>query len=438
MCRSSTAGRSVTAWLRQMAAALSLALIALLGLLLATRLFRPLGPRDVATLAQRRRQRAILGHFSWRRAQADVDASFKSEMAADGRFYRVQEWLEEFPALAAGLLKYKKHEWIIFAFARGAQIELVWTNKGSDRESVTAFLPIDEVRATAERDGYDSILVFHNHPNSDPHSLDCTRPSSVDLDSAQARASVFTSAGLNLLEFVCERGRHHQYHMSVADAFMPLSEFVAQVEAHNGRSRLGNLALHWERITAGPPPVQQGPQVASQPASVPPGLTASGPAHAERLADFGEYEGLATRLGIAITAARERGEPLEHVLLYGPNASDSRRLARAIANEMDTQCMLATARGIPQGPDLIRLFAKLPDGGLLTVEGIDRLSAETAHALAVAAETGHVGITFAGRPLDYRVQPFTLVGIASGAAAVPWQLRDTFGIACEVRGNRRH
>ena len=86
-------------------------------------------------------------------------------MRSDGRFYKIEERLFEFPALAAGLLKYKKHEWIIIAFEKEKRVELIWLNKGKDNKSVSWFLSASEIVETAKQHSFSSVLVFHNHPN---------------------------------------------------------------------------------------------------------------------------------------------------------------------------------------------------------------------------------------------------------------------------------
>jgi hypothetical protein len=174
---------------------------------------------------------------------------FKQGMAAAGRFYEVRESLAATPALAGALLKYKTHEWAVFAFAPGALVERLWLNKGQDRASVTPILAPARVAEVARQGGYDSVLLFHNHPNGDPRHFDCTRPSAQDLASARLLADALAPLGVNLAEFVCERGQAYRYHLSVADSFLPEGAFAAGVRAGNGRSRRGNLGLHWERLS---------------------------------------------------------------------------------------------------------------------------------------------------------------------------------------------
>lgn len=169
-------------------------------------------------------------------------------MKPSGKFYQMSERLHEFPAIAAALLKYKKHEWIIVAFERDNEILLIWLNKGMNRSIVSSRLSVEDMaRVAGEREAA-SVLTFHNHPNPDPNYLDCTRPSDLDIKTAKIRSSVLNDRGVNFVSFVCERGRPYEYSLSPADSFLPLPQFIEEIDEVNGRSRLKNLSLHVERI----------------------------------------------------------------------------------------------------------------------------------------------------------------------------------------------
>ena len=164
------------------------------------------------------------------------------------QFYPFSYPLHAFPSLAAALLKYKKHEWVLVAFEKDKQVGLVWENKGPDNTQVPLYLPSDQVQMTARREASTSVLVFHNHPNPDPYHFDALRPSDQDHKSATQMASFLNPCGVNVLEFVCERGRFIEYFRSPADGFLPLSGFALAVSHVNGRRKLTNLRLHVERI----------------------------------------------------------------------------------------------------------------------------------------------------------------------------------------------
>lgn len=177
-----------------------------------------------------------------------VDNEFKKNMNPKGKLYSFSEDLYGFPSTAAGLLKYKKHEWIIISFEKDKVISKVWANKGADRNGVSSCLTISEMIEIASRSGHTSILIFHNHPNPQPNHLDTSQASPQDILSAQEYAVALNKNDINLLEFVCERGNYHQYCISVAGTFLPVNIFMDKIIASNGTTRLKNLTLHVERI----------------------------------------------------------------------------------------------------------------------------------------------------------------------------------------------
>jgi hypothetical protein len=209
---------------------------------------RPLTAEEQGALAQKRRARDINSYFAYSSAQAHVNPDFKKRMRADGKFYAVDEELAVFPSLAAGLLKYKKHEWIVIALERERRVHLMWVNKGPDNERVGFLLPLEAVAQFTEQDASSSVLLFHNHPNTDPHLYDCRLPSPTDLEGCRTRAQFFNERGISVAEFVCERGRAYRYGLSAAEGFLPLRQYEEKLSSENGTSRIRNLSLHWERV----------------------------------------------------------------------------------------------------------------------------------------------------------------------------------------------
>jgi DNA repair protein RadC len=208
----------------------------------------PLTPGEVEHLAGKRRDQEISRYFSFHAGELSADRQFKKRMKPKGAFYRINEDLSRFPSITAALLKYKKHEWVIIAFEKDKHVTLIWANKGPDGSTVSSLLSTPRIAEVARQRGYSSVLTFHNHPNPSPSHYDCTSASQQDLRSASLRAQVLNTRGLNLLALVCERGRHYRYFRSPADSFLPLSDFVRDIDKVNGSSRLRNLSLHLERI----------------------------------------------------------------------------------------------------------------------------------------------------------------------------------------------
>lgn len=230
---------------------LILFLVSIFGLILIVFILthlRPLDEDEVEQLAMKRRGKEIRKYFSFATVEFDVNKEFKKRINPNGTFYRVNEELFNFPSIAAALLKYKKHEWIIIAFEKQKKIDLIWLNKGFDRSCVSPYLSAMDIINIAMRGNYTSVLIFHNHPNPNPNYYNYSRPSSKDLESASELAHILNKFGINLVEFVCERGMHYEYFLSPSDSFFPISEFVMAINKINGLSWQENLLLHIERI----------------------------------------------------------------------------------------------------------------------------------------------------------------------------------------------
>lgn len=185
--------------------------------------------RDIVRLQQ------IDTYFTFPELAVKPNGHFKHKMAPDGRFYNIREDLSSFPCVAASLLKYKKHEWFVVGLEKERQITLLWLNKGENGTRVCLALPFERLADIAQANEYSSLLIFHNHPNPDPGRYTCTRPSQVDLDGSALRAKELNDLGINLLEFICERGRPYLYRFYIANTFLLSS---ASVEALRGKLNL--------------------------------------------------------------------------------------------------------------------------------------------------------------------------------------------------------
>jgi len=211
---------------------------------------RPLNSYEIGKLANKRRSKRINAYYRFRHMEVSVNPDFKKAMRAEGSFRRLNDPkpLSEFPRFAAALLKYKKHEWMVIGFERDQQIDRVWFNKGPDNKKVTAGLDYSAVIRYAHAGYYSTVIYLHNHPNPNPAMYDMLGPSEQDLVSARHTELALLPESLNLLKFVCERGRFLEYHRAIAPSFIPVEQLIQEASAQNGRTRTGNLELHVERI----------------------------------------------------------------------------------------------------------------------------------------------------------------------------------------------
>jgi len=218
----------------------------LLVFLLLLRFAQPLVEEEISKLANKRRQRKIAERFVFARGGYTANKEFKRRMNPDGSFYEIEQNLLSFPAVAAALLKYKKHEWIIVAFEKDEVVIKLWVNKGFNRSAVSLYLPIEQVVGIAQEVECRTVLVSHNHPNPYSRYVHCNAPSARDLDTAKEWASILNRNGINLVEFICERGISYEYYRSIADAFLPMRSFVSEIQKVNATSKWTNISLHFE------------------------------------------------------------------------------------------------------------------------------------------------------------------------------------------------
>lgn len=137
-------------------------------------------------------------------------------------------------------------------------------------------------------------------------------------------------------------------------------------------------------------------------------------------------------LSIYIEAARRRGEPLDHVLLYGPPGLGKTTLAGIIANEMGVNFRVTSGPAIEKPGDLAALLTNLEEGDVLFIDEIHRLSRAVEEVLYPAMEDNVLDIIIgkgpSARSIRLDLHRFTLVGATTRAGQLSAPLRDRFGV----------
>jgi Holliday junction DNA helicase RuvB len=150
-----------------------------------------------------------------------------------------------------------------------------------------------------------------------------------------------------------------------------------------------------------------------------------------RLAEYIGQERVKGSLAIFIEAARSRGEPLDHVLFYGPPGLGKTTLAAIVAVEMGVSLRITSGPAIERQGDLVSILTNLKPGDVLFIDEIHRLNRVVEEVLYSAMEDFAVDIVLgkgpSARTMRINLPRFTLVGATTRLALLTGPLRDRFG-----------
>lgn len=147
--------------------------------------------------------------------------------------------------------------------------------------------------------------------------------------------------------------------------------------------------------------------------------------------DYIGQERMKRNLRLAIDAAKKRGEPIDHVLLYGPPGLGKTTMAGVIANEMGTGLCVTSGPAIERAGDLASILTNLQDGDVLFIDEIHRLSRAVEEVLYSAMEDFKLDIVIgkgpAARSVRLDLPKFTVIGATTRTGSLAAPLRDRFG-----------
>ena len=152
----------------------------------------------------------------------------------------------------------------------------------------------------------------------------------------------------------------------------------------------------------------------------------------DKLADYVGQEKVKENLGIAMTAARQRNESLDHLLLYGPPGLGKTTLANIVAAEMGVNIKVTSGPAIERAGDMAAILTNLRARDVLFIDEMHRLNRVVEEVLYPAMEdfflSWVMGKGLGARTINLKVPPFTLIGATTRYAQISAPLRNRFGM----------
>lgn len=156
----------------------------------------------------------------------------------------------------------------------------------------------------------------------------------------------------------------------------------------------------------------------------------------ERLTDFAGQDKIIENLSVFVTAARQRGEALDHVLFHGPPGLGKTTLSNIIANELGVGFKVTSGPVLDKPGDLAGLLTSLEENDVLFIDEIHRLSPIVEEYLYSAMEDYRIDIMIdkgpGARTVQLTLSPFTLIGATTRSGLLTSPLRARFGINCHL------
>ena len=152
----------------------------------------------------------------------------------------------------------------------------------------------------------------------------------------------------------------------------------------------------------------------------------------EHLSEIVGQENIREKLSIAMTAAKQRNEPLDHLLFYGPPGLGKTTLAHVVAQEMGATIRCSSGPALVKAGDVMGLLSNVNTGDILFIDEIHRLSTVVEEFIYPAMEDFKVDFTvdsgMHAKTINFPLKRFTLIGATTRAGLLSAPLRSRFGM----------
>ncbi|HOI29772.1 MAG TPA: hypothetical protein PLZ15_08420 [Melioribacteraceae bacterium] len=200
----------------------------------------PLTESEITNLARKRRLRIFAERIKLDEYSFSIDAETKKRFGSKLKYYECDIDIGLFPSWSAGILKGKKHEWLIIGIGDMKSVHGFWMEKGHDNKSIQTSLSSIELTERLNKEGVNNLLLVHNHPNS------TLNPSKEDKDCLLEIFSKYNKGSINVLGFIAGRGMQKLFACFIISSLISFEEIRTEIINTNDKSRKTNGNLRNE------------------------------------------------------------------------------------------------------------------------------------------------------------------------------------------------